>query len=151
MKDYAKEKGVSYEAIRKQVNRYKDELEGHITKIDRTQYLDDEAVAFLDDKRAVNPVILMEVGKDEEIERLNNENKALLLELASVNKKLNEVRDALDDSREKIHQLEVEKVQLIEASHSEDLHEQAVTLDEKEDIRDKGFFAKLAWLFGSKK
>ena len=52
IKDYAKNKGVSYEAVRKQVNRYKDELDGHIHKQNRTQYLDDEAVTFLDSKRA---------------------------------------------------------------------------------------------------
>ena len=51
LKEYAKNKGVSYEAVRKQVNRYKDELKGHISKVNRTQYLDEEAVAFLDSKR----------------------------------------------------------------------------------------------------
>ena len=31
------------------------------------------------------------------------------------------------------------------------LDEEAVTVDDEEDIRDKGFFAKLAWAFTSKK
>ena len=39
LKDYAKNKNVSYEAVRKQVNRYKTELEGHIHKVNRTQYM----------------------------------------------------------------------------------------------------------------
>lgn len=120
IRDYAKEKGVSYEAIRQQIKRYKAELDGHISKVGRTQYLDDEAVDFLDQKRATNPVIVMEISKDEEIERLKAEKEALLLELASVNKKLNEVRDKLDDSREKVHQLEMENTKLLEASHRED-------------------------------
>lgn len=51
LKDYAKNKNVSYEAVRKQVNCYKTELERHIHKVNRTQYLDDEAVPFLDSKR----------------------------------------------------------------------------------------------------
>ena len=36
LKDYAKNKGVSYEAVRKQVSRYREELEGHIQKVNRT-------------------------------------------------------------------------------------------------------------------
>ena len=60
IKEYAKNKGVSYEAVRKQLNRYSGELKGHITKVGRTQYLDDDAVQFLDSKRAENPIIVME-------------------------------------------------------------------------------------------
>ena len=46
LKDYAKKKNVSYEAVRKQVNRYRDELGDHLYKKDRTQYLDEEGEAF---------------------------------------------------------------------------------------------------------
>ena len=77
IKDYAKSKGVSYEAVRKQVSRYKIELDGHIFKTNRTQYLDDEAVAFLDQKRAENPIIIIENDKNEETERLKTENELL--------------------------------------------------------------------------
>ena len=41
IKDYAKQKGVSYEAIRKQIKRYEDELEGHLVKQNRFLMLDD--------------------------------------------------------------------------------------------------------------
>ena len=41
IRDYAKENNVSYEAIRKQIKRYEDELNGHIIKQNRTQFLDD--------------------------------------------------------------------------------------------------------------
>lgn len=104
IKDYAKSHGVSYEAARQQIGRYMDrEVDGfrlgdHISKIDRTQYLDDEAVAFLDNRRAKNPVIVQQEGRDETIERLRqrvdelqtrlltaqDEYKALLLEKHSI-------------------------------------------------------------------
>lgn len=41
IRDYAKMNNVSYEAIRQQVKRYEDELNGHIIKQNRTQFLDD--------------------------------------------------------------------------------------------------------------
>lgn len=83
IKEYARQNNVSYEAIRSQIKRYNEELKGHIHKVNRTRYLDDYAVNFLDDRRKANPVILQEVSKDSEIERYKEENsnlKTLLLE-----------------------------------------------------------------------
>ncbi len=107
LKDYAREKGVSYEAVRKQVTRYKDELEGHITKENRTQYLDDAAVEFLNHKRATNPVILMEASRDDEVQRLTDENKALLLKVA-------ELQDALLREKDAVKPLQEDKISLLE-------------------------------------
>ena len=110
LKEYAKNKGVSYEAVRKQVNRYKDELKGHISKVNRTQYLDEEAVAFLDSKRAESPIIIMESGKDEEIHRLEMENKAVLLKVA-------ELQEALLKEKDQVKLLQNEKIELLEAKN----------------------------------
>ena len=107
LKDYAREKGVSYEAVRKQVTRYKDELEGHITKENRTQYLDDAAVEFLNHKRATNSVILMEASRDDEVQRLTDENKALLLKVA-------ELQDALLREKDAVKLLQEDKIALLE-------------------------------------
>ena len=79
IKDYAKGRGISYEAARQQISRYMErEVDGfrladHISKVDRTQYLDDEAVAFLDERRAKNPVIIQQEERDETIDRLRAE------------------------------------------------------------------------------
>ena len=79
IKDYAKGRGISYEAARQQISRYMErEVDGfrladHISKVDRTQYLDDEAVAFLDERRAKNPVVIQQEERDETIERLRAE------------------------------------------------------------------------------
>ena len=76
IKDYAKQKGVTYEAIRKQISRYKAELEGHIVVDHRRQLLD--AVAILDKHREGNPVIVYQQDKDEELQNLRDENNNLL-------------------------------------------------------------------------
>lgn len=77
IKDYAVQKKVSYEAVRKQLKRYKKILQNHITVQNRTRYLDDYAVNFLDQKRASSPVIIVQQTKDDEIELLKAENTEL--------------------------------------------------------------------------
>lgn len=107
IKQYAKDKNVTYEAVRQQVVRYKKELDGHVFKEKRTQYLDDYAIEFLDNKRAENPVVILESGKDEEIERLSKENKLLLL-------KITELQDMLLREKDNVKMLQQEKIELLE-------------------------------------
>lgn len=52
LKDYAKELGISYEAVRQQVNKKQDELEGHIKNIGKTRFLDAEARVILNNKKS---------------------------------------------------------------------------------------------------
>ena len=82
LKDYAAQKNVSYEAVRQQVVRYKDELAGHVIRDGRQQLLDEDAVAFLDAKRMKNPVAIIQMDKDERIEALEAQVKALLAKTA---------------------------------------------------------------------
>ena len=77
LKEYAKKHGISYEAVRKQVNRYREDLGEHLYKVERTQYIDEDGEAFLDQKRASNPVVVIEHDKDEQIEELKKQNEAL--------------------------------------------------------------------------
>ena len=93
IKDYAKRNNVSYEAVRQQVVRYASELEGHIIKDGRQQLLDDDAVAFLDSKREKNPVVIMQQDKDDLIENLEAENKALLQRVALLQDDLIKAKD----------------------------------------------------------
>lgn len=82
LKDYAKQKNISYEAVRKQVVRYKTELSEHIVMDGKQQFLDEEAVAFLDAKRQKNPVAIIQMDKDEQIEDLRLEREKLLHKIA---------------------------------------------------------------------
>lgn len=114
IKDYAKQKGVSYEAIRKQIKRYEDELEGHLIKQNRFLMLDDEAVQFLDSKRSENPVIVYEQNKDEELEQLRHENKVLLIQMNTVQDQLGKVQQKLIAEMNTTKLLTQEKVQYLE-------------------------------------
>ena len=112
LKEYAQNNRISYEAVRQQVVRYAEELGDHIIKDGRQQFLDEEAVAFLDGKRQKNPVVVYQASKDEEIERLENQNKELLIELANVQKQL--LQSHLQNCQ---LQLEAGKVQQLEADN----------------------------------
>jgi len=91
LKDYAKQNNVSYEAVRQQVVRYKNELADHIIKDGRQQFLDDEAVAFLDAKRQKNPVAIIQMDKDETIDALWREKEDLLQKIAIQADKISEL------------------------------------------------------------
>lgn len=111
IKEYAKNNGVTYEAIRKQIKTYEVELKEHIMKNGRTQYLDDYAVDFLNKKRANNTIIVAQADKDEEIKRLENENKALLLKVA-------ELQEQLLKEKDEVKLLQEQKIQLLEQKES---------------------------------
>lgn len=88
IRDYAKEQHITYEAARKQVRRYEAELEGHTYKQGRTQYIDDYAVELLNNHRRQNPVIIVQQDKDDELQQLRQENKALLQQIATLQDRL---------------------------------------------------------------
>lgn len=79
IKDYAKEKGVTTQAVYKQLQTHSTELKGHIVKQGRTRYLTDEAVAILDQYRESSPQIIERSNDRELIEQLRQENKNLLI------------------------------------------------------------------------
>lgn len=112
LKDYAEQKNISYEAVRKQVVRYADELEGHLIKDGRQRYLDAEAVAFLDAKRQKGVVEVVRLDKDKLIEQLKDEKEALSMRLSGVQKdwlyERNKLQSLLNEQKEQIVYLEGE-------------------------------------------
>ena len=116
IKEYAQKKNVSYEAVRKQIQKYKDnELKDHIIRKNKTQYLDEYAVDFLDNRRRESPIMVIQMDKDEEIERLTNENKALLVQIAQIQDELIQTQKALSAEKDTVKQLQAEKIALLEA------------------------------------
>jgi len=106
IREYAKQKHITYEAVRKQIRKYKDdELKDHIIRKNKTQYLDEYAIDFLDNRRRESPVMMYQMNQDEEIQRLTEENKMLLL-------KLTEVQDALIKAKEQTLLAEQQKLLL---------------------------------------
>ena len=108
IRDYAKENNVSYEAIRKQIKRYEDELNGHIIKQNRTQFLDDIAVAILDQHRRENPVIIVNQDTDSRLKQLEDENKNLLIKVAQQADKISQLNEDLKNKIEQMTSLMLE-------------------------------------------
>lgn len=76
IKEYASSRGISYEAVRQQINRLRPGIDEHITKQGRTRLLDNTAVSMLDDKRKGSKVSVIHtdtVSKSETIDKLKNE------------------------------------------------------------------------------
>ena len=117
LRDYAKEKHVSYEAIRKQVVRYKDDLGDHIIVDGRQQFLDEYAVAFLDERRKKNPVVVYHQEKDETIEALKQEVARLL-------RKQEDLRDQIDDLKEYKRLTEEQRLALEDARAAQERRQQ---------------------------
>ena len=113
IKDYAAQHGISYEAARQQISRYSGrEVDGfriseHINKVGRTQYLDDEAVDFLNERRSRNPVIVQQEGQSETIERMRARIDALQNRLIEAQ---DEYRTLLQDK----HAIEIQAQKLLE-------------------------------------
>jgi chromosome segregation ATPase len=107
MQEYANKHHISYEAVRKQVKRYGKELEGHITRQNRTQYLDDFAVGFLTEKRQQSPIIIVEKAKEEELAESKKQ-------IESLKATIMELQSQLNTSKDRILELQEEKMGLIE-------------------------------------
>ena len=116
IKDYAKEHGVSYEAVRSQVARYMDrEVDGfrlsdHISKVGRTQYIDDKGIAFLDERRSRSPIVIQQEERDETIERL---------------------RTRVDELQARLIAAQDEYRVLMEEKHEIEMREQALIADKQ--------------------
>lgn len=111
IKEYAKKHGISYEAVRKQINRYRVDLGEHIFKKNKTQFLDEVAEEFLNEKRANNPIIIMDNEKDERM-------KALEMQNESFKNKIMELQDQIIKRDDKIMELS-DKVFLLTTKNEE--------------------------------
>lgn len=93
IKEFSQYEMVSYEAIRKQIHVYADDLKGHIIKKGRTQYLDEYAIQFLSDKRKDNPIIPDRRNYQEEIDSLQRKVEVLKNQLLEAQNKIISLQD----------------------------------------------------------
>lgn len=84
IKNYASSKGVSPQSIYQHIKRYSSELDAHVIKENGVKVLDDFAVQFLDDKIEGDSIVVIDTIKDDEIKKLQEENKFLLLKLTEI-------------------------------------------------------------------
>ena len=145
IKEYAKKNNVSYEAIRKQIKRYENELNGHVIKQNRTQFLDEVATAILDKHRKENPIVILNQDTDNQIQQLKEENRNLLLKVAAQADKITELSEWKADNAILIAEANQTKM-LLEQNKSELglAHEELIKIkSELDQEKNKGFFARL--------
>ena len=93
IRDLAKDQGVSYEAIRRQVVKYSEDLRGHIVIQDGKQFLDESAVEYLKERRRSSPIVLVNQTQGEEIERLKEQIETLKTQLINAQDRIIALQD----------------------------------------------------------
>ena len=114
IKQFAEDQGISYEAVRKQVSRYSEELSGHILKQNRTQYLDEKAVEFLKERRRESPIVLQTMDQGEEISRLRDQVESLKAQLMTAQNELLKSQDERLKAQDRIIELQDEAKKTLE-------------------------------------
>ena len=141
--EYAKTRNISYEAARKQVVRYEEDLADHVTKQGRKQYLDDEAVRILDQHREPRPIIIED--RNSELEQVLQENAQLkkqLAEMAMLQKWYDDSHLLIDSYESNLKQLSttVEELRIDRDTAMENLRQSQA---EKDTATEKAHAAEL--------
>lgn len=153
IKEYAKNVGKTQQAVYKQLNSKKNKvrLDGHLIKENGTTYLDDEAVKILNESRQTT-VVLIDQEKNEEIERLKEENRNLLLKIAMQADKIAELSEWKSEHAVMIAEANTNKLLLEEKTKQFDelkdnnkalTDELAITKTELEKEKNKSWWNKL--------
>ena len=95
IRQYAEQKHISYEAARRQIKRSWDDIKDHVAVQNRTQYLDETAVEFLNTKRFANVIVSK---RDEATEEL----KALRQQVDALRSKVVELQEAVIKSKDDV-------------------------------------------------
>lgn len=138
VRDYASERGISHQAVYQMMATHKKELEPFIVKRGRTRYLTEKAEEVLDHYRNQSTIVIAQNDNHARIKQLQNEKDALLVQLASVQAKL-------DNFRDKYEELNVEHIALteeknrIELQNNNKIHDlQTQILDYRTEISELG-------------
>lgn len=106
IKQYSESHNVSYEAVRRQLQRYAAELKGHISTVGGTRFLDDYAIDFLTNKRKPQPLVVMEPADQSEAAELRRQLDELKAQLMAAQNELLVAKDRIiglqDDARKAI-------------------------------------------------
>jgi putative AlgH/UPF0301 family transcriptional regulator len=152
IKDYAKERGITHQAVYQMIENHKKELSEHIVKQGRIRYLTPKAEQILDNYRNKSQIVIEKADFNEEIERLKEENRNLLIKIAMQADKISELQEEIKNNALLIAEANTNQLLLEEKTKQFDelkdnnkqlADELAITKLELEQERNKGFFAKL--------
>lgn len=121
IKEYADLHGKSVQSVYKQLKSKENAklLDGHIfiEKINNknVKMLDDIAVKILDNASKQSIQIVTQNGDKEKIERLEEENKNLLMQIASIQQELIKTQKELSKEKDNVKLLQEQRIQLLES------------------------------------
>lgn len=121
IKEYADLHGKSVQSVYKQLKSKENAklLDGHIftEKINNknVKMLDDIAVKILDNASKQSIQIVTQNGDKEKIERLEEENKNLLMQIASIQQELIKTQKELSQEKDNVKLLQEQRIQLLES------------------------------------
>ena len=122
IKEYAKERSISYESARRQVARYTKELKGHTTKKDNgPTELDNYAVEFLDRHRQKRPIVVAPDAEEtqREIDKLKAEIERLQQKLLDAQTEIIKAKDETVATHTKYQELMERNQKLLEQKDTE--------------------------------
>lgn len=135
IKEYAAAQKISYEAARQQVARYRKELGPHIVKVGRTQYLDDDAIAYLREQRGKTPAAIVKDKNNDEIQALREQNNNLLIQVATLQDQVIKAQAEILAAKDEVARLQGQLIAMLDepsASPPEDEAEAAHDLRDDE-------------------
>lgn len=106
VKQLAEKHGVSYEAMRKLLSKHADALKGHIITQDRTRYVDEWGVKFLEDERMKSRIVVIREDHTDEIARLTEEVEQLKAQLMAAQGELVKAQDERLKAQSRIIELQ---------------------------------------------
>jgi len=112
VKQYADSRGISGTAVRKQLDRYSEELEGHIIETSRRRMLDDVAISFLDQHRQSRTMVIDgEATLADQVEVLQKQVKKL--QETSMAEQIEFLKRELKESQERVIQLQAGMIEMM--------------------------------------
>ena len=109
IKEYAEIKGVSTQAVYKQLKTHEKALQGHVQKIKGTRYLDDEAVAYLNKQSESSPAVVIQTDNEELLEALKVENENLKIKIMELQDQLIHKSDMVIGLQEEMRHMITQK------------------------------------------
>lgn len=97
IKDYAKSRGITPQAVYQMIKTHKNELKEHIIKDNKTQFLTPEAEEILDRYRNKASIVIEKADNTAMIESLKEENRNLLIKIANQADKIAELSEWKSD------------------------------------------------------
>lgn len=129
VREYAEQREISYETVRRQLLTYRKQLSGHVFSEGRTRYLDEEAVSFLDTKRQSKTQVRVEpestalAERDTKIKTL----QAQIIEFSTqIAEATEESKEAYKKLLEKTEELSNVRLELLEEQHKREQAEEQV-------------------------